>query len=174
MPFPQGPASTAAPCAWGLPHRPESSRAARRITRIALTSWGIDEDSLQEALLVVSELVTNAIEHGLPPVALHLTRLACGGTVHIEVDDGGPAAVEGAWTASCSDEEHGRGSGITDSLAAARATRCSSRGATTGRISPPRRPDSAGLARPAARHEAGLRKPLGACPSPHRHRPALR
>ncbi|MFD4588944.1 ATP-binding protein [Streptomyces sp. NPDC058434] len=130
VPSPQGPIDTATPCVWALPHRPEASRAARRIVRIALTSWGIDEDSLEQALLVVSELVTNAVEHALPPVALHLTQPACDGTVHIEVDDGGPAAVEGAWTASCSDEEHGRGSGIIDFLAVAHGTRCGSRGAT--------------------------------------------
>ncbi|MEV6583773.1 ATP-binding protein [Streptomyces sp. NPDC051582] len=102
---------------WGLPHRPQSASAARRITRATLTRWDLDEDTIDQALLVVSELVTNAVEHALPPVALHIERPARGDSVHIEVDDGGPAPVEGAWTTSCAPEEHGRGNALVAALA---------------------------------------------------------
>lgn len=105
-------------CVWALPHRPQAAGAARGIARSVLGGWGVGEEAADQVLLVVSELVTNALEHALPPLVLHLDRVG-EDTMHVEVEDGGPAAVEGAWTASCSDDEHGRGSGIIDLLATA-------------------------------------------------------
>src|SRR5512147_189647 len=55
-----------------LEHRPEAAGAARAITRAVLEDWDVDQDSAESVLLVVSELVTNAVEHAVPPVALHL------------------------------------------------------------------------------------------------------
>ncbi|MEV6007859.1 ATP-binding protein [Streptomyces sp. NPDC051976] len=114
---------------WALPHRPESARTARRIARCALDAWGIDDDITERVLLVVSELVTNAVEHARPPVALHLD-LPADGSLHIEVDDGGRAAEEGAWTASRGTGEHGRGTGIIGFLAHAHGARTHQSGAT--------------------------------------------
>ncbi|MET9612194.1 ATP-binding protein [Kitasatospora indigofera] len=110
------------PVVRAIPHHPGSVRAARRIARTALREWGVDEDTTELAVLVVSELVTNAVEHALPPVALHVER-PTGRTVHIEVDDGGPASVQGAWCAGRAPEEGGRGSGIIDVLASAHGSR---------------------------------------------------
>ncbi|WP_406003168.1 ATP-binding protein [Streptomyces sp. NBC_00829] len=109
------------PCVWPLPHRSESAGTARRVTRAALAEWGMDKDTTEEIVLVVSELVTNAVEHALPPVALHLER-STEGTVHVKVDDGGPAAQEGAWATTGGQEEHGRGGGIVALLATAHGT----------------------------------------------------
>jgi anti-sigma regulatory factor (Ser/Thr protein kinase) len=53
----------AASCALGP--RPESVAQAREFTRIALRDWGL-AGLLAEAELVISELVTNALRHGLP------------------------------------------------------------------------------------------------------------
>ena len=117
------------PCVWVLPHRPESVGTARRLTRTALNEWGIDDDTADQALLVVSELVTNAIEHARPPVALHLDRPTPDGTLHIEVDDGGPATHSGAWSSSCTDDEHGRGNTVIDFLTTAHGTRATADGA---------------------------------------------
>lgn len=117
------------PCVWALPHRPESAGTARRVTRAALDDWGVDGDTVDQAVLVVSELVTNAVEHALPPVALHLERPE-DGTLHIEVEDGGPAMADGPWAASCAPEEHGRGGGIVAQLAAAHGSRPRPCGAT--------------------------------------------
>ncbi|WP_441247747.1 ATP-binding protein [Kitasatospora sp. McL0602] len=103
---------------WRLPHRPESAGVARRVTHAALGAWGVGGDTVEQAVLVVSELVTNAVEHALPPVALHLSRPLPGGTLHIEVDDGGPAPQEGAWASSCAPEERGRGNTIVAMVAA--------------------------------------------------------
>lgn len=75
-------ASDAASCA--LPARYEAVREARQFTRKTLEQWNLD-DRFDDVCLVVSELVTNALRHGLPanaprsreqdpPVRLHLMR----------------------------------------------------------------------------------------------------
>ncbi len=72
--------SNAASCA--LPPRYEAVREARRFTRGTLDQWQMG-DRFDDVCLVVSELVTNALRHGLPPmsglvqdppVRLHLMR----------------------------------------------------------------------------------------------------
>lgn len=74
--------SNAASCA--LPARYEAVREARQFTRGTLGQWEIG-DRFDDVCLVVSELVTNALRHGLPantprargqepPVRLHLMR----------------------------------------------------------------------------------------------------
>ncbi|MER8221605.1 ATP-binding protein [Streptomyces sp. NPDC094143] len=74
--------SDAASCA--LPARHEAVREARKFTRRTLDQWDMGE-RFDDVCLVVSELVTNALRHGLtahtpcagahePPVRLHLMR----------------------------------------------------------------------------------------------------
>ncbi|MFG3254320.1 ATP-binding protein [Streptomyces sp. NPDC048172] len=58
--------SGSASCA--LPPRYEAVKSARDFTRQTLHRWGITEE-FDDVALVVSELVTNAMRHGLPPVA---------------------------------------------------------------------------------------------------------
>jgi anti-sigma regulatory factor (Ser/Thr protein kinase) len=71
----------AATCA--LPPQPESARRAREFTRITLQDWGMP-DRIDVAELVVSELVTNSLRHGLlsaqwmpgeHPIGLTIVRL---------------------------------------------------------------------------------------------------
>ncbi|MFI1153942.1 ATP-binding protein [Streptomyces sp. NPDC020817] len=88
-----------------------------------LDAWDVAEETIDQALLVVFELVTNAVEHARPPVALHLQRPGNDGVLRIEVGDGGPADHEGAWTTSCAPEERGRGRGIIALMACAHGTR---------------------------------------------------
>ncbi|MER6518474.1 ATP-binding protein [Streptomyces sp. NPDC060334] len=108
---------------WSLPHRPESAGTARHVTRAVLHAWDVDDETIHRALLVVSELVTNALEHALPPITLHLQRPEYDGTLRIEVADGGPADDKGTWTTSCAPEEHGRGMSIIAVLANAHGAR---------------------------------------------------
>ncbi|MFF7736601.1 ATP-binding protein [Streptomyces sp. NPDC007984] len=98
---------------------------ARRITRAVLSEWSVNEAAVVDATVIVSELVTNAVEHALPPVALHLQHHRAAGTpvVRIAVTDGGPAATKGPWVSSCRSEEHGRGSSIVATLAHRSGTR---------------------------------------------------
>lgn len=65
-----------------------SARLTRLHTRRTLTNWSWRGET-EDAVLIVSELVTNAIEHGRVPghqLALRLTLLECGGLV-IDVSD---------------------------------------------------------------------------------------
>jgi anti-sigma regulatory factor (Ser/Thr protein kinase) len=55
-----------------LPNGPESARLARSAVRETFTDWNLDEP-LDDLLIVVSELVTNAFRYGKAPVVLHLT-----------------------------------------------------------------------------------------------------
>ncbi|MFI1030342.1 ATP-binding protein [Streptomyces sp. NPDC020951] len=68
--------STAARTAleWGLPleHDLSSPSTARREARRVMNSWGAEGEILNYALLVVSELVTNAVQYALPPISLSL------------------------------------------------------------------------------------------------------
>ncbi|WP_369230011.1 SpoIIE family protein phosphatase [Streptomyces sp. R21] len=59
---------------WTVWRVPEAVRHARRFTRRALRAWGADADS-DAVLLVVSELVTNALVHTDGPVRLDLTLI---------------------------------------------------------------------------------------------------
>ncbi|MFJ9969000.1 ATP-binding protein [Streptomyces avermitilis] len=110
-------ATTAVEGTWPLEHRPEAAADARRITRTCLDAWHIDPDGEDAVLLVVSELVTNAVEHAQAPVHLHLHRTEAGSRIWIGVSDAGPAERDGAWTRSCAPNEHGRGLNVVKALA---------------------------------------------------------
>ncbi|MCX2185766.1 ATP-binding protein [Streptomyces sp. SKN60] len=119
------PATQAVPAgehAFDLPleHGPLAPGAARHAARPVLAAWGLDEDQTYDNLLVISELVTNAVTHALPPVVLHLHTTADGsGHVQVRVSDGGPqtAAAATNWAATRPDDEHGRGDTIITALA---------------------------------------------------------
>ncbi|MDH6129487.1 ATP-binding protein [Kitasatospora sp. GP82] len=109
--------------AWSLAHRPDAAGEARKITKELLARWRVADDAADSVLLTVSELVTNAVEHARPPVSFELSRDPGSRRVHIEVSDGGPAATDGDWAASCTDGEHGRGLEIIDQLTTAHGGR---------------------------------------------------
>ncbi|MGY5105663.1 SpoIIE family protein phosphatase, partial [Streptomyces sp. 900105245] len=58
---------------WTVWRVPEAVRHARRFTRRTLRAWGVERDTLDAALLVVSELVTNALVHTGGPVRLDMS-----------------------------------------------------------------------------------------------------
>ncbi|MFJ3310963.1 ATP-binding protein [Streptomyces sp. NPDC086549] len=99
----QGPARSlsASVGTWTLAHRPEAAGEARKITKELLAQWSVAEDAADSVLLTVSELVTNAVEHARPPLNFGLSRDPGAQRVHIEVSDGGPAAMDGDWAGSC-------------------------------------------------------------------------
>ncbi|MHC3474558.1 SpoIIE family protein phosphatase [Streptomyces sp. 7R007] len=69
---------------WDITPDPERVAAARQAATEQLTAWGLDEAAFVTEL-VVSELVTNAIRYGAPPVQLRLIRDR---TLICEVSDG--------------------------------------------------------------------------------------
>ncbi|MFE5546114.1 ATP-binding protein [Streptomyces sp. NPDC056534] len=119
----QRPAPQAAPAGehvFGLPleHGPLAPATARHAAQPILEAWGLDEDQIYDLLLVISELVTNAVTHALPPVVLYLHATADDtGRVRVHVSDGGPQTAPAGWAASRPDDEHGRGSTIVTALA---------------------------------------------------------
>lgn len=60
---------------WTVWRVPEAARHARRFTRRTLLTWGVRPDVMDPALLVVSELVTNALVHTDGRVRLDLTLI---------------------------------------------------------------------------------------------------
>ncbi|MFR0355911.1 ATP-binding protein [Streptomyces sediminimaris] len=115
-----------------LPHDPGAVSAVRRRIRTVLIDWNLAADTAEDVLLVVSELVTNAIVHALPPATLTLSRTApdgCG-AVRVEVTDRGPAAPTALSAAALDPDECGRGLAIVTALAA----RCGARADSGGTI----------------------------------------
>ncbi|WP_175410909.1 ATP-binding protein [Streptomyces sp. TRM64462] len=97
---------------------PSSVGRARRALRTALAGWNAEavED---EAVLVLSELLTNAVQHAQAPgrpLATRFTRLPDGG-VRIEVHDASEAHPKPT-TPQPPDAEAGRGLHLVTALAA--------------------------------------------------------
>lgn len=108
---------------WTLSHQPDAPARGRELSREVLRSWNVPPAVAAEILLVVSELVTNAFEYARPPITLRLDRDDDTGQVRVEVTDGGPAASQGEWAASCGAGEHGRGLLIVHQVASAHGDR---------------------------------------------------
>ncbi|MDT0612607.1 SpoIIE family protein phosphatase [Streptomyces lancefieldiae] len=73
---------------WTVWRLPEAVRHARRFTRRTLRSWDVREDAVDSTLLIVSELVTNALVHTDGKVRLDLTLV--GGRLRVAVADASP------------------------------------------------------------------------------------
>ncbi|WP_432047059.1 MULTISPECIES: ATP-binding protein [Streptomyces] len=95
-------------CALRLPSTASSVSTARAAVRERLRAWGVSAQVCDDALLVVSELVTNVITH---TVSDHLEcRLSVGaGLLRIEVEDEIRAHTLPAPRTPDSDEHCGRG-----------------------------------------------------------------
>ncbi|CAL9326109.1 ATP-binding protein [Streptomyces sp. SudanB52_2052] len=108
-----------------LLHTPEAFRSMRHRARTFLEAEDLPEDTAHDALLVISELTTNALRHALPPAYLRLSVPVADGcrTVRIEVTDSGLADRPRRSLGHKDPEEHGRGLEIVNAL----STRCGSR-----------------------------------------------
>jgi anti-sigma regulatory factor (Ser/Thr protein kinase) len=77
----------------------------RRFVTSTLEGWDAPEGLLRDAVLLVSEMVTNAIIHGQAPIELRLRRGPDG--LLIEVDDGATSVPRRLRPTP--EDEHGRG-----------------------------------------------------------------
>ncbi|MFD5537485.1 ATP-binding protein [Streptomyces sp. NPDC127079] len=98
-----------------LAAHPGSPAQARRLARARLTGWSVCADTCDTALLVLSELVTNAIVHTAS------SRVVCelhdgDDTVRIAVHDEGCAPDEPHPSPQRPEEEHGRGLLLVEAL----------------------------------------------------------
>ncbi|MEU3414597.1 SpoIIE family protein phosphatase [Streptomyces sp. NPDC006658] len=104
---------------WTVWRVPEAARHSRRFTRRTLRSWGLPQDTVDAALLVVSELVTNALVHTGGPVRLDLGLV--GHRLRLAVTDSsprGPVKPAGiGWEAT-----GGRGIWLVEAVSAAWGT----------------------------------------------------
>lgn len=98
-----------------LPPDRTAARVARDRTRDVLRAWRLSA-LLDPLLLVVSELVGNAVRHGRPPVAMLLRRSGSG--VRVEVHDEDAAAPTPAGGLPDEAAESGRGAFLVDAVSA--------------------------------------------------------
>ncbi|WP_240796592.1 ATP-binding protein [Streptomyces sp. RFCAC02] len=99
-----------------LPALDTSAAEARRRVRRQLAVWGVPEETSDNAQLVVSELVTNALRHtGSASIGCEVGLRGALVRVAVSAAGRGPGRVPGA---AGSDEESGRGLLLVCSLAA--------------------------------------------------------
>ncbi|MHA6765533.1 SpoIIE family protein phosphatase [Streptacidiphilus sp. PAMC 29251] len=109
---------------WDIAAAPEDVGRARALANQQLAAWGLDDLSFATEL-VVSELVTNAIRYGCPPIQLRLIRdqsLIC------EVSDGSSTSPH--VRRALETDEGGRGLYMAAQLVARWGTRYHPRGKT--------------------------------------------
>jgi serine/threonine-protein kinase RsbW len=125
------PADVRAPVLAVLPGTPQSVSAARQI---ALELLGADHPAIETAMLLVSELVTNAVLHsrsGEP--GGRVTVVLCTGPagILIQVSDGGGPSEPRVSTCFGDGAEHGYGLLLVDALADRWGSICSPEGRVT-------------------------------------------
>ncbi|MFI8294078.1 ATP-binding protein [Streptomyces sp. NPDC085614] len=113
-----------------LEHRPEAASDARRTAQAVLAAWQANPGAVETVVLVISEPPTNTVEHAQAPICRRLHRERSGSRVWVGATDAGPAPHHGAWTSSCTEDEHGRGLGIVEMSADAHGTRIHTCGST--------------------------------------------
>ena len=97
-----------------LPYDETAPRRARAVVRDTLTRWQL-VDLVPDAELAISELVTNALKHGLPPVVLEIRHATT--DLRIAVSDGRPPSGQHEdQVVSRDDDESGRGQGIIEGV----------------------------------------------------------
>ncbi|MEV6294533.1 ATP-binding protein [Streptomyces sp. NPDC051896] len=101
--------------AFDLPAQPAAVGTARRVVRDLLTAWGVPDGTRDDAVLVTSELVTNALVHTAGErIACRLHGTADRIRIEVEDQDGGstlPTALRAG-----PDDQHGRGLLLVDAL----------------------------------------------------------
>jgi len=98
---------------------PSAVRQVRAGAVAVLDRWQVDPELIDDIVLVISELVTNAVVYGRPPVGLSLRQ--SGRTITVECHDGGaylPRRLH-----ATADDEHGRGLELVGLLATTWGTR---------------------------------------------------
>lgn len=110
---------------WELAHERTTAATARTLVRDRLDGWHLDDDTIEAAELIVSELITNAVRYGAPPLRL---RLLLDRTLTCEVHDSSPVTPHLRHARTV--DEGGRGLFIVSQLASHWGTRYSGDGKT--------------------------------------------
>ncbi|MEU9890383.1 ATP-binding protein [Sphaerisporangium sp. NPDC051011] len=99
---------------WDIPHDLAAVGKARHMAGDVLTGWGLDYLA-DDVVLVIGELLSNAVSHGAPPIRLSLWATA--DDLCVRVTDHGPEAPRHLDLGP--DAVHGRGLPIVAALAGA-------------------------------------------------------
>ncbi|QKW22929.1 SpoIIE family protein phosphatase [Kitasatospora sp. NA04385] len=110
---------------WPLRDDPSEVARARKLATAKLADWGLEAASFVTEL-VVSELITNAVRYGRPPIGFRLIR--DGGVLICEVSDGSSTAPH--LRRARNDDEGGRGLLLVAQLCRNWGTRHTPRGKT--------------------------------------------
>ncbi|MET7674655.1 ATP-binding protein [Streptomyces seoulensis] len=97
-----------------LPRAPESARTARRLVHAALSAWGL-HDLADDSLLIVSELVANAVRHARRGSIRVMVERLTPHTIRVAVADFSPDRPEPS--PPMADAEDGRGLFLVMTLA---------------------------------------------------------
>ncbi|MEV0742195.1 ATP-binding protein [Streptomyces sp. NPDC050549] len=121
--------SNAASGRWALVHDAGAPQTARSLLAPVLHEWLLLGGTADDVLLVVSELVTNAVRHARPPIFLAICRTEAR-SVRVEITDGGKFGDPRCIETPDDPDEHGRGLIIVDCLSAAHGCRVAEHGTT--------------------------------------------
>ncbi|AQW55347.1 MULTISPECIES: ATP-binding protein [Streptomyces] len=119
------PPATRGGTSWLLPSEPSSVPRARRLAIAQLGVWGLHDFS-DDAELLVSELVTNALRHAGGPIRLTLSLCSVDRAFRCEVADEHPGELRVRRT--CGDDEGGRGLHLLDLLSRCWGSTCTAAG----------------------------------------------
>jgi anti-sigma regulatory factor (Ser/Thr protein kinase) len=115
--MPEGTGDRSGSTPWAMDLRGTSAPALVGVRRWASrTLTEVDDAHLGDVLLVATELVTNAYDHGQGPVQVRMSRTAAPCRVRIEVEDS--SAEHPVVTVPSPETPGGRGMHIVDKLAA--------------------------------------------------------
>lgn len=97
---------------WDVPHDPSAIAKIRALVDDTLNAWEL-RHLADDVVLVVGELLANAVVHGVAPATLSLRAGA--GELHLQVTDHGPGQPRHLRLDT--DALHGRGLTIVEALA---------------------------------------------------------
>ena len=99
---------------WILPEDLTAARVARDHVAEFLSAIGAPADTVDDLVLIASELAANAVRHGAPPALLRIEET--GGRVRVTVGNHGDAPDPRVLTAN-QESGHGRGLAMVEAMA---------------------------------------------------------
>jgi anti-sigma regulatory factor (Ser/Thr protein kinase) len=102
-----------------VPSHESTVREARRFVAGTLARWAVPRRAVHTVVLLVSELVTNAVVHGRPPIELRLRQTS----THVVIEVHDCASFLPRKLRPTPDDEHGRGLQLVNLLSDRRGSR---------------------------------------------------